>query len=317
MPLRSKATLIATLIGAACTFSPLCAASDKGGWAIAGISGAGALATGGAAMPVAGAAEVVGFLFCFFADPADIPNAGTPVDINDYLGFKFPQLSSIDPTIPAPVVDAASAFTQVLDGGLAYTRAYAESVDRFQGALLSGDAAAASQRAAEANTFAAIANELMHAAPLLFHSFVSIAGQAGMLGNLNAVVTTDDVVDILELHAAGGVPSFESIAIQSYGVTSLELTHISQSATSVLASGLTNSFSSIAPGFSTTIPAGTLMTSGFSTGCETCSLSAIPEPTTFWMLSAGIAMLAWALRRKLSRSTHRAPAQDSGVRRSA
>ena len=112
--------------------------SGIGMGAIATVTAGGALASGGTALPVAGAAQIVGALVCFWADPPDTLNAGIPVNFNDYF-VQFPDALTIDPSLDLNLVNAFDLHMDDLDNALTFARARNAAMDRYEGALLLGN----------------------------------------------------------------------------------------------------------------------------------------------------------------------------------
>lgn len=238
-------------------------ASGIGIGAIAGVSGAGALATGGVALPVAGAAQVVGILACFFLDPPDTENACTPVDISDLQIYSFPDAITLDPGIDPTLGAAADAFTDDLDVAIALGRAHRASLDRHEGALIIGDPTCAADRLSEANSFRAQTAAAMEQASQSFKSFIDLQDEIDPTV-LDGVVTKQDVKDMRDLIAAGNYPAFEDTAIQAYNVTQEELDAGSQAMGGLADSDIDALFSIIDPSAGNSGRVGDVLSTSFA-----------------------------------------------------
>jgi len=264
---------------------------------IIGAPAAGGIALGG------GATEIIVHICAWFFDPPDPINAGVPVSLNTYLGYKLPDVFSTFPGISLSLGNKLNNYYDLLDSYLANMRAAQASLDRYEGALSIGQFDWALDRLAEKDNFLAsagsIGNQINATMPYILSEANSINPEFSKLP-----VTLSDAIAIKNAVSNGNFPEFEQKAIDAWALTPEEINSIKQSAGSISDTDIQNYFKETNPidgGNSITLQQGF---EGGANACETCP-TPVPEPFTISGLALGLGGLGIFRRRQkqgLSRS---------------
>jgi hypothetical protein len=167
-----------------------------------------------------GAFEVGYMLGCLLVDPPDIPNAGIPVDINNYLGKNLPSILTIEPNVPALLASAIDSSFGILDLVVANARAAKDALDRYQGALLIGRDDFANARLSEFRMFREVLSGKLRQSDKALQDVTNIVSQFGLDPDpLDLEITLDDVLEIRDIFASGRFPDVDQFALDAWMVT--------------------------------------------------------------------------------------------------
>ena len=112
-------------------------------------------------------------------------------------------------------------YCDIMDSYVAYVRAYGQSLDREQGALLLGQPAWATARLAEAEAYR---SQALTFAGQAVTSLPSLLGVMDTLypNVLSLPLTLSDLAAFRDQTKAGGLPSFEQFAVSAWGISTTE-----------------------------------------------------------------------------------------------
>lgn len=273
--------------------------------AVAGFSGGAGLVVGASAatgigIPIAGAIgaatgsfQIGWFAMSFLFASADVPNALNPVNINDFLVSRFPDLLSVEPTLDAGVASAFDDAFDNLDVAIASNRAYQASIERQQGALILGDTGAAAARQSEADSFAAQRLAAVQQTRASIDTVVAALDTFNPL-ILDLVVPASEIISTRDQISSGSFPVFESLAISAWDITPEELFGMSDAFSNLTAEQIGSYLLTINPagGDNATLR------QVFIEGSDIIVDSQIPEPPTTALLALGLAGIFFSRRKR-------------------